>query len=654
MKHVVPSPSAGRTTLRFRPPPSLRSLLALATVGLALPVSAADVTLTEALLDSVNGFVNFSKSTLGSGANAIPNTLGPGDTVYLAAQTRQLITLVNLTQGTAANPINVTNSGGPFIIDVEPDATGHAGFRIWGVQNVHIFGTPGSGYDYGIQVRKSGVKVEDNNFHQGQVGGPFKNTINLKISAIEVADAGFAGIMAKYERTNDSVPEGETALLDGLEIFDCYIHDSEGEGMYIGQTGENKPDVANVSIHDNLLVNTGWDGIQLNRSQGNNEIYNNTILGYGVMSYTFGDGSNYFWQGSGFSLGRIENFKLNNNYVEATSPYSGNGFSVSVYDDTEIYNNVFVLGDQDAASPQPAAWITQWSTIKAGASLLIANNTIIEPEHDGLRFNASTTVGSGAVTVPVTIVNNIIAHPLAGDYVVDPPLVTPTKTTNLFVNSLAGAGFVGGGDYHLAAGSAAIDAGTTVGAVSYDFDYNARPAGAAYDIGAYEYATSIGVLTPAGAGQAGGAFCPADGAFNEQPTWNSSTGEPQGIAASPHIATGTSYANRFWYVDFGPNWQDIRITQMWTRYRPFSGGDHPGFATFWWDDDTDTTNDGTTANGLNFASAQDVPNVPEQLWIRDSNFGTPVVPQGRYLVVGTGATVSWRPNEFLFVGYVAP
>src|SRR5690606_40970157 len=68
--------------------------------------------------------------------------------------------------------------------------------------------------------------------------------------------------------------------------------------------------------------------------------------------------------------------------------YSGNGFSVSVYDDTEIYNNVFVLGDQGAASPQPAAWITQWSTIKAGASLLIANNTIIEPEHDGLRFNA--------------------------------------------------------------------------------------------------------------------------------------------------------------------------------------------------------------------------------------------------------------------------
>src|SRR5690606_30427599 len=94
-------PSAGRQTLRFRP---LRPLLALAAVGLAVPVSAADVTLTQALLDSVNGFVNSSKPTLGSGAQAIPNTLGPADTAYLATQTRQLITLVNLTQGTASNP----------------------------------------------------------------------------------------------------------------------------------------------------------------------------------------------------------------------------------------------------------------------------------------------------------------------------------------------------------------------------------------------------------------------------------------------------------------------------------------------------------------------------------------------------------------------
>jgi len=41
-------------------------------------------------------------------------------------------------------------------------------------------------------------------------------------------------------------------------------------------------------------------------------------------------------------------------------------------------------------------------------------------------------------------------------------------------------------DYHLAAGAAAIDAGVTIAGVTDDRDGVARPAGAAYDVGAYE------------------------------------------------------------------------------------------------------------------------------------------------------------------------
>lgn len=43
------------------------------------------------------------------------------------------------------------------------------------------------------------------------------------------------------------------------------------------------------------------------------------------------------------------------------------------------------------------------------------------------------------------------------------------------------------GDYHLKAGSPLIDAGTSQGAPATDLDGDARPAGKAYDIGAYEY-----------------------------------------------------------------------------------------------------------------------------------------------------------------------
>lgn len=43
-----------------------------------------------------------------------------------------------------------------------------------------------------------------------------------------------------------------------------------------------------------------------------------------------------------------------------------------------------------------------------------------------------------------------------------------------------------GGDYHLAVGSAAIDAGTAEGAPGHDIEGTARPQGAAHDVGAYE------------------------------------------------------------------------------------------------------------------------------------------------------------------------
>lgn len=64
---------------------------------------------------------------------------------------------------------------------------------------------------------------------------------------------------------------------------------------------------------------------------------------------------------------------------------------------------------------------------------------------------------------------------------VDPKLVNPTA----------------GGDYHLNAGSPAIDAGAAVSGVTTDLAGAKRPAGAALDVGAYEYGSSGGVISPA-------------------------------------------------------------------------------------------------------------------------------------------------------------
>jgi hypothetical protein len=141
-------------------------------------------------------------------------------------------------------------------------------------------------------------------------------------------------------------------------------------------------------------------------------------------------------------------------------------------------------------------------------------------------------------------------------------------------------------------------------------------------------------------------------AFNAQPTWNSTTQRPEGDDPVPHSTTGTTTASRFWMIDFGTNYSSYHITEMWTRYRPNSPGDMPGFPIWWWDDDIDATNDGVTELEMNFQSTQAVPNIGTQLWFRDRDFGVaPIRPLNRYLVIGTGSVLTGRPNEFALIGW---
>ena len=56
----------------------------------------------------------------------------------------------------------------------------------------------------------------------------------------------------------------------------------------------------------------------------------------------------------------------------------------------------------------------------------------------------------------------------------------------------------GSGDYHLAAGSPAIDSGTGIGAPTYDFDGNPRPQGNGIDIGPYQHVVAT-TVTPTSA-----------------------------------------------------------------------------------------------------------------------------------------------------------
>jgi Protein of unknown function (DUF1565) len=117
---------------------------------------------------------------------------------------------------------------------------------------------------------------------------------------------------------------------------------------------------------------------------------------------------------------------------------------------------------------------------------VVANNIVVyNPGGQSIRENGNTGIHN-------QYLNNLV-YGNSGPVQLQNGLTTKGTVAKdpLFVNWQAN----GTGDYHLQPTSPAIDAGTSIAAPSTDFDGNARPLGAGFDIGAYEY-MSAAAATP--------------------------------------------------------------------------------------------------------------------------------------------------------------
>jgi poly(3-hydroxybutyrate) depolymerase len=157
------------------------------------------------------------------------------------------------------------------------------------------------------------------------------------------------------------------------------------------------------------------------------------------------------------------------------------------------------------------------------------------------------------------------------------------------------------------------------------------------------------VIVPTDAGVAGSGFFPMEDAFDAQPAASSAC-EPLGGSGG---SNAPSLANSTGYIDFGPDWQNVRITSTWTRYRAWSTGDQTPYTELWWDDDTDSVNDsGLDETNVNFNTAQDLDTGLSEPWLRDSDLNDdPVTPQARYLLARTPANMTGRAKEYAILGY---
>ena len=141
-------------------------------------------------------------------------------------------------------------------------------------------------------------------------------------------------------------------------------------------------------------------------------------------------------------------------------------------DNNQIYNNL--IANIDGGSVGDGIYVY------TGTGTDIWNNTIYNVRVRGINLSADAST---------TEVRNNIVY-IAGTATYTNNGTGTVATTNLFtdptfVNAAAA-------NYQLQATSAAIDGGTTVAGVTTDYAAVARPQGAAYDIGAYEYTASSG------------------------------------------------------------------------------------------------------------------------------------------------------------------
>jgi Right handed beta helix region len=397
----------------------------------------------------------------------------PGDVICLNSATSYLNLNFKNIVGTEENPIVIVNCGG--VATLNASGKGY-GIKTEASKYFKIIGVGSDGSPYGIKVKgaQQGMQL-------------IALSTNFEVSGLEIYDAGFAGIMAKTDPTCDDATIRGNFVMRNISIHHNYIHDTGGEGLYIGNSfyasgvdvsgcGNRLPhEIRGVKIFYNVVRNSGWDAIQLGCATQGAEVYNNTVENFGVLKKSA--------QWSGIQLGEGTGGFCYNNLIREGE---GQGIIALGLGHATIYNNLIVeAGKQgifaDLRGDGPF-----------GPGYKILNNTIVSPVGDAINIYASK------VTDKNVIINNLLVDPgTYGNYGSNTGKAfinngSPGDITNNYYaenNSLAKFKNAAVGDYRILENSPARDAGRDVSAfgVTKDFMGTARPNGSAFDIGAFEF-----------------------------------------------------------------------------------------------------------------------------------------------------------------------
>lgn len=308
--------------------------------------------------------------------------ISPGDTILLQAGVRDHLRFANI-HGDSLNVITIINESAEVIINTQDH---YFGIQFHNCSHFRLTGSGDAEVEYGIKIIATPAKT--NGLSLGGLSTDFE------IDHLEISNTGFAGIFALTQPDCSGKTTRGNFVMRNTSYHDNYIHDTYGEGFYIGHsfyTGytvkNNGKDttllpheIKGVSVFRNKLERCGYDAIQLSCATENCEIYENEIIEYGYQNEKF--------QNSGIQIGGGSTGKCyNNSIIKGT----GNGINVFGIGNNFIYNNIIIYPGYDIIrqlpqqQPSYGIFCDDRATVK-GYSFNFINNTIIAPGSDGIRI----------------------------------------------------------------------------------------------------------------------------------------------------------------------------------------------------------------------------------------------------------------------------
>lgn len=291
---------------------------------------------------------------------------------------------------------------------------------------------------------------------------------------------------------------------------------------------------------------SAMSGIQLAFTLNGGYVVNNTIRDMRNVSAS-GTGAFGMQIGSATSAANVT---IANNMISditgvGSATVTSNGYGIN-FNGTgaggyKVYNNSINMNTNQASGTTAAMLVT--AGVTAAGALDVQNNVFANTQTSGATRYAVYSLAAASVFSPINY-NDYFAQNVGFiGGVAQASLAAWQAATTQDASSLAfDPLFISAGDLHLQGTSPMINVGTTIAAVTTDFDGQSRPIGVAYDIGADEFIANVvvsgRVLTADGQGIKNVNVSLVDGGTGARLA--AVTG-PFGYYSFPSVPTGVSY-----------------------------------------------------------------------------------------------------------------